>query len=326
MPDDVSLNSEEHFLDPQNGFPFDFQRIVNQKAILRVLANYTLDLSTFDRKQNPNLSERLGRFVGLYQRESDHFEITVKEFPRFGSAKDDALLCLLEMLTHLKHPSIAPLFGIVLPTDSTSLKIATLCCQSVSLNEVLANPPSWWTPTAKSKTIAGIALGMRFAHSLDCAHGSLKPSNILFDSNQNVQIVDFCSNLLRESVSNDGEVSARCEAEDEAEALQTDVLSFSSILFEILVGRSIVVETTWTGDVEIRFVDDGERAAIPSFIPFFVRQLMEKVWSDDWWTRPSFSAIYEYLKQNNFDVVKGNDVTEVLRFVSSLEASECEGE
>jgi serine/threonine protein kinase len=312
MPDYISLNSEEQFLNPQSGFARDLQRIFNHNSILRVLANYALDLSTFKRKQNPNLSERLGRFVGLYERESDHFEITIKEFPRFGCAKDDALLDLLEMLTHLKHACIAPLCGIVFPTDSTGLKIATSCCQCVSLNEVIANPPSWWTPTAKSKTIAGIVLGMRFAHSLGCAHGSLKPSNILFDNNHNVQIVDFCSNRLRGSVSND----------DQDEALRSDIMSFPFILFDVLVGRSVVVQTSSSGDVETCFVDDGERAVVPSFIPLFMKQLMKRMLSANQRTPPSFSEIYEGLKQQNFDIVEGNDVNEVLRFVSSLEASE----
>jgi hypothetical protein len=144
----------------------------------------------------------------------------------------------------------------------------------------------------------------------------------VFDNHQNVQIVDFCSNRLRGSVSNDGEVRGRSEADDEKEALQTDVLSFSVILFEILVGRSVVAQSSSCGDVEIHFVDDGERAVIPSFIPFFVSELMESMWSADRSTRPSFDDIYQILKESNFDIVEGNDVTEVLRFVSSLEASE----
>jgi hypothetical protein len=69
------------------------------------------------------------------------------------------------MLTHLKHPSIAPLFGIILPINLTNLRIAALYYQNGSLKEVLANPPSWRTPTAKSKTIAAIVVGMRFAYS-----------------------------------------------------------------------------------------------------------------------------------------------------------------
>jgi hypothetical protein len=33
MADDMSLNSEERFLDPQNGFARDLRRIVNQKGV-----------------------------------------------------------------------------------------------------------------------------------------------------------------------------------------------------------------------------------------------------------------------------------------------------
>jgi hypothetical protein len=40
--------------------------------------------------------------------------------------------------------------------------------------------------------------------------------------------------------------------------------------------------------------------------------------------RHSFGNIYKALKENSFDIVEGNDVREVLRFVSSLEASEYE--
>jgi hypothetical protein len=41
------------------------------------------------------------------------------------------------------------------------------------------------------------------------------------------------------------------------------------------------------------------------------------------WSVPhSFGEIYEVLKANDFTIVEGNEVNEVLRFVSYLEASE----
>jgi serine/threonine protein kinase len=278
--------------------------IVNQNAIVHALANYGFDISTFEREEDPNVCERLN----LYRRPSDHSEIVTKEFSFLRSDTSNALFESLEMLTHLNHRCIVPLFGIVLPTDSTNLTIATLYCQNDSLKEVLANPPSWWTPTAKSKTIAGIVHGMRFAHSLGCVHGSLKPSNILFDKDQQVQIVDFCSSRLRECASNDGDVNGRCNSSDEEETLMTDVASFSSILFEILVGRSVV-----------QHVSQCDEVAIPSFIPSFVRELMESGWSVDPAKRPSFDNIYETLKANDFDVVEGNEVDEVWMYVDFLE-------
>jgi serine/threonine protein kinase len=300
------------------GIAFDLRMIVNREAILRFLAKYYVDLSLFEREQDPDICKSFGRFVTLYRRKRDDLQIVTKEFPRPISDQQDPSFESLEMLTHLTHPGICPLFGIVSPTESTNFLMARLYCSNGSLKEVIADPPSWWTPTAKSKAIAGIVLGMRFAHSFDCVHGSLKPSNILFDNNRNAQIVDFCSNRLRNHV----EVGGRRESGHEEETRESDVFSFSLILFEILVGRRVVARVIRCGEVEICFVDDGERAVIPSSIPSSIRELIERGWSADWSVRPSFDYIYKVLKDNDFDTVEGNEVNEVLRFVSSLEASE----
>jgi serine/threonine protein kinase len=88
-------------------------------------------------------------------------------------------------------------FGFVLPTASKKLKIARLYTRSGSPNDVLSTRPVWWTPTAKAKAkakaiaIAGIVLGMKFLHSFGLTHGRLKPSNILFDEYDRIQIADL---------------------------------------------------------------------------------------------------------------------------------------
>jgi serine/threonine protein kinase len=60
-----------------------------------------------------------------------------------------------------------------------------------SLAEVLSDGPAWWTPTAKAKAIAGISLGLRFAHGLGLLLGGLKASNVLFDADRRIEIADF---------------------------------------------------------------------------------------------------------------------------------------
>jgi serine/threonine protein kinase len=60
-----------------------------------------------------------------------------------------------------------------------------------SLKDVLSARPLWWTPTAKAITVAGIVLEMKFLHSFGLIHGSLKPSNVLFDEYHLIQIADF---------------------------------------------------------------------------------------------------------------------------------------
>jgi serine/threonine protein kinase len=56
---------------------------------------------------------------------------------------------------------------------------------------VLSDSPAWWNSTAKAKAIAGIALGLRFAHGFGLLHGDLKASNVLFDADRRIQIADF---------------------------------------------------------------------------------------------------------------------------------------
>jgi hypothetical protein len=51
-----------------------------------------------------------------------------------------------------------------------------------SLSEAISMNPVWWTPTAKAKVkaIAGIVLGLRFAHSFGLIHGHLNSKYIVF--------------------------------------------------------------------------------------------------------------------------------------------------
>jgi serine/threonine protein kinase len=39
--------------------------------------------------------------------------------------------------------------------------------------------------------VPGFVLGMKFLHSFEVIHGSLKTSNVLFDEYRRIQIADF---------------------------------------------------------------------------------------------------------------------------------------
>jgi serine/threonine protein kinase len=81
--------------------------------------------------------------------------------------------------------------------------------EGCSLAEVLRVNPVWWTSTVKAKAVTGIVLGLRYAHSLGLIHGHLTASNILFDSEHCIQIVDFDPIFLeaRESESENEEAT-----------------------------------------------------------------------------------------------------------------------
>jgi tRNA A-37 threonylcarbamoyl transferase component Bud32 len=60
-----------------------------------------------------------------------------------------------------------------------------------SLSQVVSTSPALWTPTAKTKAIVGLVLGLRFAHSVGFRHGHLTGNNRLFNEDGVIQITGF---------------------------------------------------------------------------------------------------------------------------------------
>jgi serine/threonine protein kinase len=195
------------------------------------------------------------------------------------------------------------------------LKIARLYFEGCSLSEVISVCPVWWTSTIKAKVVAGIVVGLDFAHSHGLIHGGLKSSNILFDSDHCIQIVDFHGMRL-EVGENERESGSEGESENESDERtklggfsgqrwtpQTDISGFASILFEIVVGRPA----------------NGE-VSIPRNIPDFVSNLIETgLWSK---TQSSFRDIFDILKANNFAIEDGVDSADVFGFIKWVESAE----
>jgi serine/threonine protein kinase len=152
----------------------------------------------------------------------------------------------IENLINLRHPCIAGPIGFVLGIESGILqefKIIRLYLDGCSLAEVVSVCPVWWTSTIKAKAIAGIVLGLQFAHSHGLVHGNLTTNNIVFDSDHSIQIVDFkpIGFEVGESESeSEGEEGTKLGGFSKQRwTPQADVYRFASILFEIVVGRSV---------------------------------------------------------------------------------------
>jgi serine/threonine protein kinase len=130
----------------------------------------------------------------IYYRFEDEFLISVKSMLHSKSIKKSRMNNEIENLINLRHPCIAGPIGFVTGIESGNpqeLKIVRLYFEGCSLTEVLSVRPVWWTSTVKAKVVAGIVLGLQFAHSHGLIHGGLTASNILFDSDHCIQIVDF---------------------------------------------------------------------------------------------------------------------------------------
>jgi serine/threonine protein kinase len=121
----------------------------------------------------------------------DGLLIVVKSISLSDSISKSQTESEIANLVSLRHPLIANPTGFAESTAPRRLKIARRYAAGDSLAEVLSDAPAWWTPTAKATAIAGIALDLRFAHSLRLLHGGLKASNVLFDAEWRIQIADF---------------------------------------------------------------------------------------------------------------------------------------
>jgi serine/threonine protein kinase len=167
-----------------------------------------------------------------------------------------------------------------------------------SLAAVLSVRPAWWTPTVKAKAVAGIALGLRFAHGLGLLHGGLKASNVLFDADGRVQIADFSPTRL-EPFSGEGWSPA------------ADLSAFASLLFEIAVGRPAIPPA-----------GAGGAPPVPARVPGFVSRMIAEGQSPEPQRRLSFVGIVERLKENRFEIMAGVNSKEVSAFVAWVESAE----
>jgi serine/threonine protein kinase len=283
----------------KSGITLDFQRILRSGFGLVPLQSRLLDVEGFEKVSEMRRSDRV--LSQLYLRRIDGVQTVVKSIvlPELLSRRD--LEIELENLLNLRHPMIAPLLGFVFPVvsnDRLEMKILRLYLPEGSLADVLSKGRSWWTPTAKAKAIAGIALGLRFSHGLGLLHGSVKASNILFDSDQRIQLADFSQMRL-----STGEVEP---FSSEGWSPKADVLAFVSLLSEITISSS----------------GAGSIGSPPCSVPDFVLEIINDGRSCDSADCLSFVDIVNRLKANAFQIIAGVDSDEVSAFVAEVEFAE----
>jgi hypothetical protein len=283
----------------RSGIAVDFQRILRADSGLCLLEDAALDLAAID--EGPALGRSGRGSTQIYRRRIDGALAVVKSVSLPAPIGRCQIATEIENLFNLRHPLIAPLIGIVFPVESggrRELKTARLHASGGSLADVLANPPPWWTPTAKAEAVVGIALALRFAHGLGLLHGAVKADNVLFDADRRIQIGDFSPIRL--------ETGAVEPFSGEKWAPAADVCAFASLLSEIAIGPP-------------------GAPPVPARVPEFVSRMMEDGRSPESQRRLSFVDIVELLKENRFEIVAGVDSEEVAAFLARVESAEQSG-
>jgi hypothetical protein len=270
----------------ESGINIDFRRIVRVGCGPPGLAIYGVNLSEFE-----EVSSQICR------RQEDGILIVLKSIRLVNSVDNRVIEKEIENLLNLHHHCIITSIGFVFLGKSQELKIARLYSESPSLREIISVNPGWWTPTAKTKAIVGIVLGLRFVHSFGLIHGRLNSDNILFDLNHGIQIVDL-GWIRLEKVEVDG-------FSDKGWIPKMDVHAFTSILFEIVIGHP----------------PEGEPIESET-VPFFVAEIIKSGLSTEPENVLSFHNIFESLKQHDFRIMENVDSPEVSAYVRTIESSE----
>jgi serine/threonine protein kinase len=185
--------------------------------------------------------------------------------------------------------------------------------KTTSLKDILANPPEWWTSTAKALVVTGIVMGLMEIHKSGMVHRNLRPSNVLLDEKHRVQLCDLASGVVR------GHRYGAPEGAREEDARSScDIFSLAVIWYEILVGHSIV-SVKMQAQVVTQKLWGKDIVKIPKDWPQFTRTFIEKGWSADPAGRPTIEKVFEGLKENGFKVLDDVESDEVRDFVEWVE-------
>jgi serine/threonine protein kinase len=183
--------------------------------------------------------------------------------------------------------------------------------EGISFSEVISTDPVYWTATAKPNAVAGIVLGLRFAHSFGLIHGHLNSRDILIDSDYRIEITDFgVMGDDTEENESDGDVGVGAFL-GAGWSSKIDIEGFVSILIEIIVGHPATQSDVSNG-----------QSIFPPDVPMFVLELIAEGQSSNRGISESFNDIFDHLKRNDFQILPGVDLVEVLSFVTWVERLE----
>jgi hypothetical protein len=304
------------------GIAVDFRGILRFGSGLGELKDYEMNVKIFERVSVLGVFDRI--LSERYLRREDDLEFVVKSMALWKSIKYCGIEFEfeLEKLLNLRHPCISAPIGFVFPdelsestsaSESEQLKIVRLYMKSISLAEVVSTNPVWWTATMKAKTVAGIVLGIRFAHSLGLIHGHLNSRNIFIDSDDRIEITDvgvMSEKFEEHENESDGDVGIGGFS-GAMWSPKIDLDGFVSILIEIIVGHPATQSDFSNG-----------RVIFPPDVAMFVLEIISANQLSDRGKRVSFKNIFDVLKVNDFKIVSGVDSAEVLRFVKWVEELE----
>jgi serine/threonine protein kinase len=268
-------------------------------------------------------------FVRLFEYKKINQRVVIKYFtirPKFDYS------CMEEGLHHLmslKHSRIVKIFDSIIPNEECKkARIMSEYMSNGSLDQVISqmrNGDDTVNHTDLVKGIVGVVIGMRYLHSHNIVHGTLKPRNLLFDEHDLLRISDLGNKVMFESgieIKRNNFATPYTAPEmimsrGEILTKKVDVFAFGVILSEIMNSGELFPREISQRQIA-RLHREGHRAEIPSTIHPIIKNLIERCWSQYAEDRPEFSEIYDILKDNCFPLYRDIEVESVHKFISEM--------
>lgn len=220
----------------------------------------------------------------------------------------DKMKKVMSIYNQLNHPNIIKVIGCCYGDKHNPPSILVEYCP-YTLKSIIKSLSNWEVIAI----IFEITKAMKYAHQNGICHRDLRPENILLTSTKNVRISDFGVSVF---MSLDMQKSAILET-NKAELFfiapellseshyneSVDVFSFGSLLYYMLTKGSYPAS---------KDPSSGRMGPIPSSINHLSRKIIQSCWSLNPEQRPSFSDISALIVQNEFRLIDGVDVTNIV--------------
>lgn len=249
------------------------------------------------------------RLIDLFiekKTQKNYYGITFIKHSINGNSRDK-FISRFEKIRQLNHPAIYTPIGFFMP-NSDKIICQTLIFEN-KINGVLAYyleksilraPKTVLDTSTVMKILVGVASGLNYLHSNGFICGDLQPSSIFLNENYEPAIIAAfsTSNIYNITKVKTMDIATDIISPPEVLNGEADKLSPSSDIyaFAILVFRFVCKKMLFHGsDVSLSFYDNivkGNRFLIPQYCYTFLREIIEKCWSQDPKDRPIISDVY----------------------------------
>ena len=170
-----------------------------------------------------------------------------------------------------------------------------------SLDDVLdsenfSNAPLNWNETAKMIVLFGVAEGMRQLHSRRIMHRNLKPSNVILDENLYPKIGDV--GFVREYSRNPAYMAPEMLSGGSYKS-KVDIYAYGMVVYHTVCGKPPFDPSVSFHQIKSMIIE-GQRPAIPNFVPSNYATLIKQCWNQEASLRPTFANIVEGFVNGNY--------------------------